>query len=146
MLGIFQNGTGATLTGSPMTLSTDDLRITRPTRRERVCRASVADGPIARTREVRFPRAEAHLGNVSYADFQVRGSDVLLSFRYAAHLTPGLPPGELAPSSRASLMKLQGTIEQWIGGNSRVEVAGHVHAPVRWFGERHVPVCVTATT
>ncbi len=70
------------------------------------------------------PRAEAHLGNTSYADFQVRGSDVLLSFRYAAHLTPGLPPGELAPSSRAALMKLQGTIEQWIGGNSRVEVAG----------------------
>jgi len=66
------------------------------------------------------PPAHAHLGNISYADFTVRGGDVLLRFRYAAHVTPGMPRSE-SPITRPQLMALEDGIEKWIGAASRVE-------------------------
>lgn len=65
--------------------------------------------------------ALAHLGNISYADFSVRGGDLLLRFRYAAHLTPGLPAGQLTPTTRAQLMGLEGGIDKWLSTTSIVE-------------------------
>jgi hydrogenase/urease accessory protein HupE len=56
----------------------------------------------------------------------VRGADVLLRFRYAAHITPGLPKGMLAPATRAQLLALEDGIDDWIRANSRIESAAGV--------------------
>jgi hydrogenase/urease accessory protein HupE len=68
--------------------------------------------------------ASAHLGNISYADFEVSGRDVALRFRYAAHVTPGLPAGQPLPAGRAAWLGLEGRIEDWIAKNSSVVSGG----------------------
>jgi len=70
------------------------------------------------------PAASAHLGNISYADFEVSGSEVLLRFRYAAHVTPGLPAGQPAPSTRARVLAMQSGIQRWLAATSTVEAGG----------------------
>lgn len=58
--------------------------------------------------------AHAHLGNLSYADFEARGSDVFLKFRYAAHATPGYPADQQQRVSRAQILGLEGGISAWL--------------------------------
>jgi hydrogenase/urease accessory protein HupE len=69
------------------------------------------------------PRAQAHLGNISYADFTVRGNEVLLEFKYAAHVTPGLAqqPTNL---TRAQLMSHSREIEDWLSASSFINAGG----------------------
>lgn len=74
--------------------------------------------------------ARAHLGNISYADFDVRGHSVLLRFKFAAHLTPGLPPGQEAPASRAQLLSLKKEVANWIDETVVVQTAGERCTPV----------------
>lgn len=75
------------------------------------------------------PTARAHLGNISYADFDVRGHSVLLRFKFAAHLTPGLPPGQEAPASRAQLLSLEKQIAGWIDETVVVQTEGERCTP-----------------
>ena len=75
------------------------------------------------------PAARAHLGNISYADFDVRGHSVLLRFKFAAHLAPGLPPGQDAPASRAQLLSLEKRIASWLDETVVVQTAGERCTP-----------------
>jgi hydrogenase/urease accessory protein HupE len=75
------------------------------------------------------PAARAHLGNISYADFDVRGHSVLLRFKFAAHLTPGLPPGQEAPASRAQLLSLKKGVASWIDETVVVQTEGERCTP-----------------
>jgi len=64
--------------------------------------------------------AHAHLGNISYADFTVRGRGVLVEFKYASHLTPGLPLRATNPT-RAELLAHETDISNWIADTTRVD-------------------------
>lgn len=66
-------------------------------------------------------RAGAHLGNMSYSDIDVAGQRVLWRFKYAAHLTPGLPAGQGVPLTRGALLESQDDIQRWLG--QTIEVA-----------------------
>lgn len=68
--------------------------------------------------------AAAHLGNISYADLEVRGNAVLLQFKYAAHVTPGLPEGKASPTTRAEVLALEGRIADWLGEATRLQAGG----------------------
>ncbi|HEY2772527.1 MAG TPA: HupE/UreJ family protein [Candidatus Binatia bacterium] len=68
--------------------------------------------------------ARAHLGNISYADFSVSGNEVLLQFRYAAHVTPGLPPSQAAQPSRADLLALEDGIRAWLDRTTTLSSGG----------------------
>jgi hydrogenase/urease accessory protein HupE len=68
--------------------------------------------------------SQAHLGNISYADFDVRGSEVSLQFRYAAHVTPGLPKGDESLATRARILELEPRILDWLDRSSSVEAQG----------------------
>ena len=65
-------------------------------------------------------RADAHLGNISYADFTVRGTDVILDFRYAAHVSPGIPPAATS-LTRAELLSHEKEIEDWLAATTSVD-------------------------
>jgi hydrogenase/urease accessory protein HupE len=67
--------------------------------------------------------ASAHLGNISYATFAVRGPDVLLELKYAAHITPGLPKDQQLVI-RAQVLALEGGIEKWLRETTRLESEG----------------------
>ncbi len=75
------------------------------------------------------PTARAHLGNISYADFDVRGQSVLLRFKFAAHLTPGLPAGQDTPVSRPQLLSLKKRVASWIDETIVVQTAGERCTP-----------------
>ena len=71
-----------------------------------------------------FDGADAHLGNISYADFAVRENQVLLKFRYAAHITPGFPADQTTPLTRAQILNLEGGIAQWLGRTVDIQSGG----------------------
>jgi len=68
--------------------------------------------------------ARAHLGNISYADFQVRGNQVLLQFKYAAHVTPGIAASDSSPATRAQVLALESGISHWLADTAQVESGG----------------------
>lgn len=58
--------------------------------------------------------ADAHLGNISYADFAARGNTVEVTFKYAAHVTPGAPQDAKGLKTRQQVLALQGGMETWL--------------------------------
>ena len=72
--------------------------------------------------------AAAHLGNISYAEFVVRNSAVLMQFKYAAHLTPGMPMRTENPT-RAELLAHEDDIRHWLDDTTTVD-AGHGRCPL----------------
>ncbi len=54
----------------------------------------------------------------------MRGNEVLLKFKYAAHVTPGIPAGQLAPTTRVQLLGLQDGIEKWLTSTTSVQSGG----------------------
>jgi len=54
----------------------------------------------------------------------VRGRDVFLKFKYAVHVTPGIPAGQLAPATRAQLMALEGSIRDWLTETTSMVAGG----------------------
>jgi hypothetical protein len=68
--------------------------------------------------------AEAHLGNISYADFRVAGKEVLLKLKYAAHVTPGSPADLSWMKTRQKVLALQAPIEAWLRDASTMTAGG----------------------
>jgi hypothetical protein len=68
--------------------------------------------------------AAAHLGNISYADFRISGKEVLLKFKYAAHVTPGVPADPAWMKIRQQVLALQAPIESWLRDNSSLSAGG----------------------
>jgi hypothetical protein len=68
--------------------------------------------------------ADAHLGNISYADFRPGGKAVLLKFKYAAHVTPGWPAPENAKVTRQQVLSVQGNVEAWLRESSSMSSGG----------------------
>lgn len=72
-----------------------------------------------------LPRAAAaHLGNVSYADLEVRGGVVLLKLKYAAHLTPGWPVPEGSPATRQQVLATRSLVDEWLGSTASLAANG----------------------
>lgn len=65
------------------------------------------------------PPASAHLGNLSYADFEARGPVVGMRFRYAAHVTPGA--GGVVPATRAEVLALETAITKWLSASVELD-------------------------
>ncbi|MFN2424971.1 MAG: hypothetical protein ABR587_00840, partial [Candidatus Binatia bacterium] len=69
-------------------------------------------------------RADAHLGNLSYAELEVRGNQVLLQFKYATHITPGVPAGQASPTTRAQVLALESSIANWLDDTTQLDSSG----------------------
>jgi hypothetical protein len=76
-------------------------------------------GAVAMVLSLLARPADAHLGNLSHAELEARGSQVVMRFRYAAHLTPGLPVRD-KPYTRAEILAREGGIRHWLADAATV--------------------------
>jgi hypothetical protein len=73
--------------------------------------------------------AAAHLGNISYSEFDVREAHALLRLKFAAHLILGGKPGSAERITRGDVVAAEVDILEWLGGTVRIETAAGACTP-----------------
>ncbi len=67
------------------------------------------------------PHASAHLGNLSYSDIKISGAHLAYSFRFAAHLVPGIEANGRGEVQRRAVIDAEASILEWLSATIRIQ-------------------------
>jgi hypothetical protein len=71
----------------------------------------------------------AHLGNLSYSEIDIRGTQALMRLKFAAHLIPGIPVDQTGKVKRVDIVRNEAQILRWLAETVKMETSAAACKP-----------------